>query len=316
METTKPAAWKTLGAFAIIYFVWGCTFLAIRVGVREVPPLLFAAMRFLAAGGVLYGWTRVKREDAPTGRQWRSACLLAFLIFVVDYGLLFWAEKRVPSGIAAVMLATIPVFTALAEIAILRTQQMTVRLGFALLVGLGGVAVLTLRGVDLGGPAIDRRGAVALIVGAISWSVATILTRKLELPKSKAVSSGAQMLVGGVMLTVAAAGFGEFRGFHPLAVSAAAWWALAYLVFAGSILAFTAYVWLIHFQSPTKVGTYAYVNPVMAVVLGYFAGGEPLGLRTLVGTVCVLVSVVVITLTPKPLAAKVALAARGEVAEL
>jgi drug/metabolite transporter (DMT)-like permease len=299
-DRRPPAAWKTLLAFAIIYFVWGCTFLAIRVGVREVPPLLFAAMRFLVAGVVLYGWTRAKGEAAPTGRQWRSACLLALLIFVFDYGLLFWAEKRVPSGIAAVMLATIPVFIALAEIAILRTQKMTPRLGLALLVGLSGVAALTLKGVDLGGAPIDRRGALALVGAALSWSVASVLTRKLPLPASKSVSSGAQMLAGGVMLTVAAAALGEFRGFHPQAVSTAAWWSLVYLILAGSILGFTAYVWLIHYQSPTKVGTYAYVNPVVAVLLGYFAGGEPLGLRTVVGTVCVLVSVVAITLGPKP----------------
>src|SRR3984885_4031019 len=115
------SAWKTLLAFAIIYFVWGSTFLAIRIGVREVPPFLLAAMRFLAAGLVLYGWTIVRGERSPSGRQWMSAFVLAVLIFVLDYGLLFWAEQRVPSGIAAVMMATIPVFMALAEIIFLRT---------------------------------------------------------------------------------------------------------------------------------------------------------------------------------------------------
>src|SRR6202022_2778602 len=129
-------AWKTLLAFAIIYFVWGSTFLAIRIGVREVPPLLFAAMRFLVAGLVLYGWMIAKGERSPTRRQWMSIALLAFLIFVVDYGLLFWAEQRVPSGIAAVMMATIPAFIALSEILFLRTQRLTVRLAFALLIGI------------------------------------------------------------------------------------------------------------------------------------------------------------------------------------
>src|SRR6202030_413364 len=129
-------------AFAIIYFVWGSTFLAIRVGVREVPPFLLAAMRFLIAGLVLYGWMIARGERSPTGRQWASASFLAILIFVLDYGLLFWAERRVPSGIAAVMMATIPVFMAIAEIAFLRTQRLTVRLGVALFVGLAGVAVL------------------------------------------------------------------------------------------------------------------------------------------------------------------------------
>src|SRR5690348_15532674 len=168
-----PPLWKTLSAFAIIYFVWGSTFLAIRVGVHEVPPLLFAAMRFLIAGLVLYGWLIAHGERSPTGRQWISACLLATLIFVCDYGLLFWAEQRVPSGIAAVMLATIPVFMALSEIIILRTQRLTVGLALALLIGIGGVAVLMSRSLTLGGAPIDRAGAVALIVASMSWSVAS-----------------------------------------------------------------------------------------------------------------------------------------------
>src|SRR5271155_5184883 len=137
--------WKTLLAFAIINFVWGSTFLAIRVGVREVPPFLLAAMRFLVAGLILYGWTIARGERSPSRRQWASVALLAILIFVLDYGLLFWAERRIPSGIAAVMMATIPVFMALAEIVFLRTQKLTFRLGFALLVGLGGVMVLVSR---------------------------------------------------------------------------------------------------------------------------------------------------------------------------
>src|SRR5579864_1465448 len=129
--TTHRPAWKTLLAFAIIYLVWGSTFLAIRVGVREVPPFLLAAMRFLIAGLVLYGWMIAHGERSPSGRQWMSAFLLPVLIFVLDYGLLFWAEQRVPSGIAAVMMATIPVFMALSEILILKMQRLTVRLSLA-----------------------------------------------------------------------------------------------------------------------------------------------------------------------------------------
>ena len=291
--------WKTLLAFAMIYFVWGSTFLAIRVGVHQVPPLLFAGMRFFAAGVILYAWMRLSGTASPTGREWASVLLLAAMIFVLDYGLLFWAEQRVPSGIAAVMMATIPVFMSLAEIVILRTQRLTVRLGVALLVGLAGVAVLVSRSVSFGDAPIDTFGAIALLVASISWSLAAVLTRKLPLPESKVMSSGAQMLAGGILATLTAAMLGEFRGFRVQAVSAGAWLALAYLIFAGSIIGFTAYVWLIHHESPTKVGTYAYVNPVVAVLVGYFLGGEALGARTVVGTLLVLVSVVVITTTPK-----------------
>src|ERR1700682_229065 len=295
---THRPTWKTLLAFAIIYFVWGSTFLAIRVGVREVPPFLLAAMRFLVAGLVLCGWMIAQGEGAPTGRQWMSASLLAVLIFVLDYGLLFWAEQRVPSGIAAVMMATIPAFMALSEIIFLRTQRLTGRLALALLIGIGGVAVLISRSLNLGGAPIDRLGAAALIVASMSWSVASILTRKLPLPPSKVMSSGAQMLAGGVFLAFTAAALGEFRNFHPWSISRGAWLSLLYLIVAGSIIGFTAYVWLIHHESPTKVGTYAYVNPVVAVLVGYFLGGEALGPRTILGTLFVLISVVVITLTP------------------
>jgi drug/metabolite transporter (DMT)-like permease len=297
--TVRPPAWKTLLAFFIIYFVWGSTFLAIRLGVREVPPLILASMRFFVAGVVLFAWMLLKGTPLPTRRQWIAASLLALCIFVVDYGCLFWAEKRVPSGIAAVMLATIPVFMALSEIFILRTQRLTLRLAIALLVGIGGVSVLVSRSVSqsFGELPIDRAGAGALVIAAVSWSIASALTRKLPLPASKVMSSGAQMLAGGIMLTLTAAIFGEFRGFHIQTVSRGAWFALAYLIVAGSIVGFTAYVWLIHHESPTKVGTYAYVNPVVAVTVGYFLGGETVGPRTVLGTLLVLVSVIVITTT-------------------
>src|SRR5579863_743339 len=159
-----PRPWKTLLAFAIVYFVWGSTYLFIRIGVREVPPFLLAAMRFLVAGLVVYGWMIARGERSPSGREWMSAFFLAFLIFVLDYGLLFWAEQRVPSGIAAVMMATIPVFMAMFEIMFLRTQRLTIRLAVALLIGIGGVAVLVSQSLNLGGEPIDRAGAVALIV--------------------------------------------------------------------------------------------------------------------------------------------------------
>jgi drug/metabolite transporter (DMT)-like permease len=293
----SPATGKTLLAFAIIYLAWGSTYLAIRIGVREVPPFLFAAMRFLVAGVILYGWMLAKGERSPTKRQWASAGLLAVLIFVLDYGLLFWAEQRVPSGLAAIMMATIPAFMALSEILFLRTQRLTLRLAVALLIGLGGVAVLMSHSLNLGGEPINTTGAIALIVGSLSWSIGSVLSRKLPLPTSKVMSSGMQMLAGGALLALASAVLGELRGFHPAAVSRAAWLSLLYLIVAGSIIGYTAYVWLIHHESPTKVGTYAYVNPVVAVLLGYFIGGEELGLRAVLGSLFVLVSVVIITTT-------------------
>jgi len=300
METeARPATWKILLAFAMIYFVWGSTFLAIRVGVHEVPPFLLAAVRFFTAGLVMYAWLRLRGTPSPSPRQWVAASLLGTLIFVVDYGCLFWAEQRVPSGIAAVVLATIPVFITLMEIIFLRTQRLTIRLGAALIVGLCGVAVLMNHSFSLGEVPVNRAGATALLIAAVTWSIATIFTRRLPLPASKPMSAAAQMLTGGAQLFVVTALSGEFAGFRVQAVSTRAWFALIYLIVAGSIIGFTAYVWLLHYESPTKVGTYAYVNPVVAVALGYFLGGEAVGPRTLLGTLLILVSVITITTTPK-----------------
>ncbi len=285
---------KTLVAFGIIYVVWGSTYFAIRVGVREVAPLLLAALRFTVAGVLMCGWALARGQRLPSRRQWASTVLLAFLIFVMDYGLLFSAERRVHSGMAAVIMATIPAFTAIAEIIWLGTQRLTPRLVAALLVGLAGVVVLIDPSLGLAGTPVYWLAACALVTAAISWSAATILMRLLPLPGSKIMTAGTQMLVGGVLLGLATVVFGQERGFDPVAVSGGAWLALAYLIVAGSLLGFGAYTWLIHHESPTKVGTYAYVNPLVAVTIGYLFGDQPLDARTMLGTVLVVASVVII----------------------
>jgi drug/metabolite transporter (DMT)-like permease len=228
--------------------------------------------------------------------------LLGTLMFLIDYGCLFWAETRVPSGIAAVILAMIPVTITLLEIIFLGTQRLTARLGFGLVVGMVGVAVLMNPRASLGEAPIDPRGAVALLVSCCGWSVGTIVTKRLTLPESKAMSAAAQMLCGGVQLLLLAAITGEFARFHSPAISRAAWFSLIYLIVFGSIIAFTAYVWLLHYESPTKVGTYAYVNPVVAVILGALLGGEVVGRRTGLGTALILVGVIVITTAKAKLA--------------
>jgi drug/metabolite transporter (DMT)-like permease len=221
--------------------------------------------------------------------------VLAVLVFVMDYGMLFWAEQRVPSGMAAVMLATIPTFMALAEIILLRTQRLTYRLAGALAIGLAGVFVLVDPWINLGGAPLYALGAFGLLLAAVSWSVASSLARLLPLPASKIMSAGAQMLLGGALLGVLAVALGEAHELHLRAITAAGWASLAYLIVAGSIIAFTAFTWLIQHVSPTRVGTYAYVNPVVAVLIGYFLGGEALDRRTIVGTVCVLASVLIMS---------------------
>jgi drug/metabolite transporter (DMT)-like permease len=292
---TRPESWKILTAFAIIYFVWGSTYLAIRVGVLEMPPFLMAGIRFFLAGLVLFVWMRLTGVPSPTKREWRDAMILGALMFLMDYACLFWAEQRVPSGISAVILAAIPVCITLLEIVVLRTQKLTVRLAAGLAVGVAGVAVLMNPSSALGEAPLDRGGLIALIVACWGWSIGTIVTRRVALPKSKPMGSAMQMLCGGTQLLLLAAVAGEFGSFHPRGISAAAWFSLFYLITAGSIVAFTAYVWLLHYESPTKVGTYAYVNPIVAVILGASLGGEAVGRRTVLAGFLILLSVAAIT---------------------
>src|SRR6266699_3646237 len=210
MNSERPASWKILAAFAIIYFVWGSTYLAIRVGVREMPPFLMAGLRFTAAGLALYLWMRFTGVKSPSWREWRGASILGTLMFLIDYACLFWAEQRVPSGIAAVILAAIPVCITLLEITFLRTQRLTVRLALGLGVGIIGVVVLMNPTSSLGEAPLDRGGAIALLVACCGWSIGTIVSRRLVLPESKAMSAAAQMFSGGVQLLILAAVAGEF----------------------------------------------------------------------------------------------------------
>jgi drug/metabolite transporter (DMT)-like permease len=294
-SASRPARWKILLAFSIIYFVWGSTYLAIRVGVLEMPPFLMAGIRFTIAGAALWIWMRLHRTPSLTMREWRGAIVLGSLMFLMDYACLFWAEQRVPSGVTAVIIAIIPVCITSLEIVFLRTLRLTLRLAGGLAVGVIGVAVLVNPWSSLGEAPLDRGGVIALLVASLGWSIGTVLSRRLVMSASKAMSAAAQMLSGGVMLLALAAVSGEFGQFHPKHISAGAWFSLVYLIIAGSIIAYTAYVWLLHYESPTNVGTYAYVNPIVAVILGALLGGETIGRRTLLGAALILVSVIAIT---------------------
>jgi drug/metabolite transporter (DMT)-like permease len=279
----------------MIYFVWGSTYLAIRVGVQQMPPFLMAGMRFTAAGLAMYLWMRFTGTPSPSWKEWKGVTLLGALMFLLDYACLFWAEQRIPSGIAAVILAMIPVCITLLEIIFLRTQTLGVQLVSGLAVGILGVGVLANPWASLGEAPLDHRGVIALLVACVGWSVGTIVTKRLVLPASKPMSAATQMLTGGVQLLILAAVTGEIAQFHAGSVSGKAWFSLIYLIVAGSIVAFTAYVWLLHFETPTRVGTYAYVNPVVAVILGALIGGETVGPRTILGTILILIGVAAIT---------------------
>ncbi len=280
---------RVLLAFFAIYVLWGTTFLAIRVAVEELPPLFAAGTRFLIAGVVLFGFMLAKGERLPSAQQWRNLLVMSLLMFVAEYGPLFWAEKYVPSGIVSVLAATIPILTLILEMLVLRQQRWRLNLAAATLLGFVGVGVLLLPG---GEQHFGLVPCLAILAGCTTWSLGTVLTRSMDLPKARPLTAGAAMMLGGAMLLLLSVGFGEM---HPMPhVSLRAVLALLYLIVFGSLLAFTAFVWLLAHMPATRVASHAYVNPIVAVALGYFIAGEPVTLRTLAGTALVLVSVFII----------------------
>jgi drug/metabolite transporter (DMT)-like permease len=276
-------------AFFAIYVLWGTTFLAIRIAVEEVPPLFAAGTRFFVAGVLLYGFMRFRGQPRPTGAQWRSLTVIGLLMFVAEYGPLFWAEKYVPSGIASVLEATLPLITMVLERLIFRQQRFRWRMLVSTLLGFCGVGMLLLRN---GEQHFGVLPCVAILAGATTWSLGSVLNRSLDLPASRPLTAGAAMALGGGILLVLSASFGEM---HPLPhVSVRAGLAMLYLIVCGSLLGFTAFVWLLARRSATSVASHAYVNPVVAVALGYFVAGEIITTRTLIGTALVLTSVFLI----------------------
>jgi drug/metabolite transporter (DMT)-like permease len=286
---SKPYELRVLLAFFAIYVLWGTSFLAIRIAVLEVPPLFAAGTRFFVAGVVLYGFMRLRGRPRPTASQWRSLALIGLLMFVAEYGPLFWAEKYVPSGIASVLEATLPLITMALETWVFRRHRFHWPLLAAILLGFGGVSLLLIHN---GEQSFGLLPCIAILAGATTWSLGSVLNRSLDLPESRPLTSGAAMLLGGGMLLVLSASFGEL---HPLPhVSLRAALALLYLIVCGSLLGFTAFVWLLARMPATRVASHAYVNPVVAVALGYFVAGEIVTTRTLIGTALVLFSVVLI----------------------
>jgi drug/metabolite transporter (DMT)-like permease len=288
-EGRKSYRIRLLLSFFAIYILWGTTFLAIRIAVEELPPLFAAGARFFTAGILLYAFMRVKGEAKPTGVQWRSLTIMALLMFVAEYGPLFWAEKYVPSGVVSVLAATLPILTLILEMLILRQQRMRPMLAVASVLGFVGVAVLL---VPAGRQHLAIVPCFAILAGATTWSLGSVLTRSMKLPKSRPITAGAAMMLGGAMLLALSAGFGEMHPFPHITLRALG--ALLYLIVFGSLLAFTAFVWLLAHMPATRVSSHAYVNPIVAVALGYFMAGEVITGRILAGTALVLISVFLI----------------------
>jgi len=280
-------------AFFAIYAIWGSTYLAIRYAVETIPPLYTAGIRHLVAGSILLAWALAKGMR-PTAAQIRASVVIGFFFFLVGHGSLHWAERVVPSGLASLVIAIEPIFVFLLWSMATRTWKLNGLLVAGILLGLAGVGVLV-GGVarEVGAPGTTL-GTMAVLVGAFSWSVGIIYSRRSRLSGNPLLLSALSLLSGAAMLLLIGTLAGEGEGFSFAQVRGKSWWALAYLIVFGSVVAFTAYNWLLERYSPTLVATHTYVNPVVAVMLGWAYGGEALTMKVIIAAAMVIGAVVLV----------------------
>jgi drug/metabolite transporter (DMT)-like permease len=287
---------RLLAAFAAVYVIWGSTYLAIRFAVETLPPLLMAGARFVIAGTILLLWARLRqRAERPSRRDWITGLVSGALLLLGGNGAVVWAEQRVPSGIAALLVAVVPVWMVLLDWMRPggRRPAWLVFVGLAL--GLAGLALLVGPGALRGGGEIDPRGAAVLIAGSLSWAVGSLYTQRAPRPRSANNGSGTQMFAGGLCLLVVALATGEGAQLDLAHASTRSLLGFAYLVTFGSLIGFTAYLYLLAHTTAAKAATYAYVNPVVAVLLGWAFAHEPVTSRTLMAAAVILAGVAIIT---------------------
>ena len=280
-------------ALGAVYLIWGSTYLAIRFAIETIPPFLMAGARYLTAGILLYGWSRLRGAPRPSLAQWRPAVIIGALLLLMGNGGVVWAEQRVSSGLAALLISTEPLWIVLMVWLRDREQRPGGRVIAGLLLGFIGLVLLVRPSSSGGG--LDPLGVVAVLIASLSWAWGSLYSQRAKLPDSPLLSTSMQMLSGGGLLFLASALTGEPARFALAEVSARSLLSLAYLVVFGAILAFTAYVWLLRSASAVLVSTYAYVNPVVAVLLGWAFAGEPLTRGTLVSAAVILTGVALIS---------------------
>lgn len=291
---------RLLGAFGALYVIWGSTYLAIRYAIETLPPLLMASVRFLVTGTLLYLWARTRGAARPTRAQWRSAAVVGGLLFVAGNGSVVVAEQWVASGLVALLVASVPLWMVVLDWLWGARLRPSGRVVAGLLLGFAGVAYLAAGTGTEGSGAHAMAGSVLVVFGSLAWAGGSIYARHAAVPARPRLWVGMQMLVGGVLLVPVAAAAGELGRFDPGGVSMGSVLALAYLVVFGSLVAFSAYIWLLGVSTPARVSTYAYVNPVVALLLGWALADEPLTFRSLVAAAIIVGSVVLITTERSP----------------
>jgi len=293
-----PSRARFLLAFAAVYLIWGSTYLAIRFAIETVPPFLVGGIRFVIAGAVMYAFLRLRGVARPTGLQWRSAWIIGPLLLTGGNGGIVWSEQYVPSGVVALMVACVPLWMLL--LAWLRGGgRPSVREWLGVALGLVGVSLLVQFGATQNGGSVGPLAAMVMLCSTLSWSIGSLIARDAPLPDSPLLASAMEMLAGGAVMLVIAGLRGEFTLLAGSSVSLRSALSILYLAGFGSIVAFSAYKWLLSRVAPAVVGTYAFVNPVVAVGLGWMFASEALTPRTLFAMVVIVGAVVMISLKPR-----------------
>ncbi len=295
---------KVIAAFAAVYLAWGSTFVAIRFAIESLPPFLMAGLRFLIAGSILYVFARLKKAALPSGKQWASAFLIGFLLLVCGNGAVVIAEKTVPSGMVSLLIAMVPLYFALIEWLRPGGKAPSARSSAGLLTGVLGLILLISPQNISGSGTIDLQGVLIVLLGSLAWSVGSIYSRSVHLSESLPMGIAMQTLAGGIILTLVSLLANEAQHLDISQVSGRSCLALAYLVISGSLVGFSAYVFLLKNVRASKVATYAYVNPVVAVLLGWLLGGETLTAHSLTAAAVILFAVWIITGATEEKAAK------------
>ena len=280
-------------AFATIYVVWGSTYLAIRFGIETIPPLFMAGVRFCIGGTLFVGWAIARGAERPVASLWRPAALVGLLMITGGIGVVTWAEQFVPSGLTALLIAMVPLWVVLIDWARPGGSQPGRVVFFGLVLGLVGMTLLV-NPTGIGGVGeVDPVGALALVLATLSWAAGSIYSRNARQSSSQVIAVGMPMMIGGVILLGVSALSGELRQVNVGLMSWRSVMALAYLIGPGS-LAYAAYLFLLRASTPTKAATYAYVNPVIALILGAAVGGEQVSTWTLTCSAVIIMGVIAI----------------------
>lgn len=293
MHSLHSSRAPILAAFAAIYFIWGSVYLAVQTAVTTLPPFLMVGVRMAFAGLLLYAWARTKGAERPTAAHWRAAVVLGFLIVVMGSAGVAWAQKRgVPSGLTALLIATETFWIILLDWLMHKGHRPSPRVMIGMLMGFAGAALLVVPGRIEGN--VNPLGALVILIGTVAWASGSLYSRSVPQPRSLLLAIGMQMFAGGSIAMLVGSLLGEWPRVDLQAVTPASWVAFFYLMIFATLITFPAYIWLLRVVSAARVSTYAYVNPVVALFLGWLVANEPLTQRSLAAAAMIVVSVVIV----------------------